>query len=53
MVADATAKGASVVNDRGGDTEGQLYHPALLYPVTAEMRVFHEEQFGPVVPVAE
>jgi len=53
LVDDAVAKGASVVNDRGGDTEGQLYHPALLHPVTNDMRVFHEEQFGPVVPVAE
>ncbi|WP_122861048.1 aldehyde dehydrogenase family protein, partial [Pseudomonas viridiflava] len=28
-----------------------FFHPALLYPVTPEMRVYHEEQFGPVVPV--
>ena len=26
--------------------------PAVLYPVTADMRVFSEEQFGPVVPIA-
>jgi glyceraldehyde-3-phosphate dehydrogenase (NADP+) len=25
--------------------------PAVLYPVTAGMRVFREEQFGPVIPV--
>ncbi|KAH8051444.1 aldehyde dehydrogenase [Aureococcus anophagefferens] len=52
LIADAVKHGAAVVNDRGGDTEGQLFHPALVYPVTAAMRLFHEEQFGPVVPVA-
>ena len=26
--------------------------PAVLYPVTADMRVYTEEQFGPVVPIA-
>jgi glyceraldehyde-3-phosphate dehydrogenase (NADP+) len=26
--------------------------PAVLYPVTSEMRVYHEEQFGPVIPIA-
>ena len=53
LVEDATAQGAAVMNERGGATNGQLYHPALVYPVTSAMRLFHEEQFGPVVPVAE
>jgi len=52
LIADALDRGATIANARGGDTEGQLFHPALLYPVTAAMRVFGEEQFGPVVPVA-
>ena len=52
LIEDAVKKGAKVVNDRGGDTEGQLFHPALVYPVTSKMRLFDEEQFGPVVPVA-
>ena len=50
---DATSQGALIKNARGGATNGQLYHPALVYPVTPSMRLFHEEQFGPVVPVAE
>ena len=25
--------------------------PAVLYPVNKEMRVYHEEQFGPIVPI--
>jgi glyceraldehyde-3-phosphate dehydrogenase (NADP+) len=51
-VADALAKGAAVLNPNGGDTQATLFHPALLYPVTPEMRLYREEQFGPVVPVA-
>ena len=26
--------------------------PAVLYPVTPEMKVYEEEQFGPVIPIA-
>ena len=26
--------------------------PAIVAPVTKDMRLWHEEQFGPVVPVA-
>ncbi|UTL79218.1 NADP-dependent glyceraldehyde-3-phosphate dehydrogenase [Pseudomonas putida] len=51
LVADATAKGARVVNEGGGHSRGSFFYPALLYPVTGDMRVYHEEQFGPVVPV--
>ncbi len=51
LVDDAVSKGASVVNKNGGVIEETLYHPAVLYPVSSDMRVFHEEQFGPVVPV--
>jgi glyceraldehyde-3-phosphate dehydrogenase (NADP+) len=41
-----------VVNPDGGAVSGSLVYPALLYPVSPAMRVYHEEQFGPVVPVA-
>jgi glyceraldehyde-3-phosphate dehydrogenase (NADP+) len=51
LVDDAVSKGAKVVNEGGGTTHGQFFYPAVLYPVTPEMRVYHEEQFGPVVPV--
>jgi len=51
LVADAVSKGAKVVNAGGGEVCETFFYPALLYPVTAEMRVYHEEQFGPVVPV--
>lgn len=51
LVADATAKGAQVINEGGGQSRGSFFYPALLYPVSPQMRVYHEEQFGPVVPV--
>lgn len=52
LIDDATAKGAKIINDQGGLLEGCLMKPAVLYPVTKEMRAWHEEQFGPVIPVA-
>ncbi|MGE8168034.1 NADP-dependent glyceraldehyde-3-phosphate dehydrogenase [Pseudomonas putida] len=51
LVADATGKGARVLNSGGGQSCGSFFYPALLYPVNRDMRVYHEEQFGPVVPV--
>jgi glyceraldehyde-3-phosphate dehydrogenase (NADP+) len=52
VVADAREHGASVLNARGGQADATLYHPTVVYPVTPEMRLYHEEQFGPVIPVA-
>jgi len=51
LVEDARRHGAEVVNPGGGQSAGNFFSPALLYPVSDRMRVYHEEQFGPVVPV--
>jgi len=51
LVEDAKAKGARVINERGGETDRTLVFPSVLYPVTKEMRAFHEEQFGPLVAI--
>ena len=51
LVRDAEAHGARVVNQGGGTRSGSFFYPALLYPVSPAMRVYSEEQFGPVVPV--
>lgn len=50
-IQDAEAKGARVVNENGGATAGSFVFPAVVYPVNPEMRLYHEEQFGPVLPV--
>lgn len=51
LVEDAQAHGAQVVNPLGGTVNGTFFYPAVLYPVTPAMRAYHEEQFGPVIPV--
>lgn len=51
LVSDALAKGAKVINEGGGTPFHSIFTPALLYPVNENMRVYHEEQFGPVIPV--
>jgi glyceraldehyde-3-phosphate dehydrogenase (NADP+) len=51
LIKDAISKGAKVLNVNGGEIVESFVNPALLYPVNATMRVYHEEQFGPVVPV--
>jgi glyceraldehyde-3-phosphate dehydrogenase (NADP+) len=51
LVDDAVSKGAEVINPRGGETHGSFVFPAVLYPVSEEMDLYHEEQFGPVVPI--
>lgn len=54
---DAVSKGAKIVNKNGGTIIGgdqsTLMVPAVLYPVTPDMDIYYEEQFGPVVPIAE
>jgi glyceraldehyde-3-phosphate dehydrogenase (NADP+) len=51
LVRDAQARGAGVVNENGGATLETFFFPAILYPVNAAMKVYTEEQFGPVIPV--
>ncbi|TXE08363.1 NADP-dependent glyceraldehyde-3-phosphate dehydrogenase [Gelidibacter salicanalis] len=51
LIDDALAKGASILNEKGGQTTENYIFPAVLYPVNKDMRVFQEEQFGPVIPV--
>jgi glyceraldehyde-3-phosphate dehydrogenase (NADP+) len=51
LVQDALSHGARVENPDGGSVSGSLVYPALLYPVSPSMRIYHEEQFGPVIPV--
>ena len=51
LVADAEKFGAKVINDMGGTINESFFYPAVLYPVNKNMKVYHEEQFGPVIPV--
>ena len=51
LIDDATSKGAKILNKKGGEHSENYIFPAVLFPVNKEMRVYHEEQFGPVIPV--
>lgn len=51
LVTDAQQFGAQVINENGGEVNDTFFYPAILYPVNAQMRVYSEEQFGPVVPI--
>jgi glyceraldehyde-3-phosphate dehydrogenase (NADP+) len=51
LIDDAVANGAKIINENGGATHESFVYPAVLYPVNSKMRVYHEEQFGPVVPI--
>jgi acyl-CoA reductase-like NAD-dependent aldehyde dehydrogenase len=51
VIDDAIAKGAQVVNENGGQTKESFVFPAVVYPVTKEMKLYTEEQFGPVIPI--
>jgi glyceraldehyde-3-phosphate dehydrogenase (NADP+) len=50
-IENAQAQGARVINEGGGAFCNTLYQPALVYPVREGMKLYREEQFGPVVPV--
>jgi len=51
IVADAVQHGARVVNEAGGRVQESFFSPAIVYPVDGRMRLYREEQFGPVIPV--
>jgi len=60
LIDDAVSKGAQVVNPMGGrivgrhgdeEDESTLMFPAVVHPVVPGMRLWDEEQFGPIVPV--
>jgi glyceraldehyde-3-phosphate dehydrogenase (NADP+) len=51
LVEDAVRQGATVINAGGGTINATFFYPAVVYPVTPAMRLYSEEQFGPVIPV--
>jgi len=51
LIQDAVAYGAQVINAHGGEVRESFFYPAVLYPVNAQMKIYHEEQFGPVIPI--
>lgn len=51
LVEDAKKHGAKVINENGGENLHTFFYPAVVYPVNDKMRLYYEEQFGPVIPI--
>jgi glyceraldehyde-3-phosphate dehydrogenase (NADP+) len=51
LVEDARQHGARIVNENGGESLNTFFYPAVMYPINEKMRLYYEEQFGPVVPI--
>jgi glyceraldehyde-3-phosphate dehydrogenase (NADP+) len=51
LVEDAKRNGAEVLNENGAEYSNTFFYPAVVGPVTDKMRLYYEEQFGPVVPI--
>ncbi len=51
LVEDAKKHGATVLNEGGGEYAETFFYPAVVSPVNDKMRLYYEEQFGPVVPI--
>lgn len=50
-IEDAKTHGARVINTGGGETAESFVYPAVVYPVNSKMKLYREEQFGPIIPV--
>ena len=53
LIKDAVEKGATIANENGGLVVESFMYPAVLTGVTSNMRIYNEEQFGPVIPIIE
>lgn len=51
LVDDAIQLGARIMNPGGGTVVRTFFYPTVLYPVNEKMRVYSEEQFGPLIPI--
>lgn len=51
LVEDAKKHGAKIMNEGGGEFLNSFFYPTVLYPVNNKMRLYSEEQFGPVIPI--
>ncbi|MBC8111724.1 MAG: NADP-dependent glyceraldehyde-3-phosphate dehydrogenase, partial [Verrucomicrobia bacterium] len=48
---DAKAHGANIINEGGGTAYKTFVYPSVVYPVNDQMKLYREEQFGPIIPV--
>ena len=53
LVEDALNKGGKVANPSGNQYFKTVFFPTVLTDVSDKMRIFNEEQFGPIVPIVK
>jgi glyceraldehyde-3-phosphate dehydrogenase (NADP+) len=53
LVEDALNKGGKVANPSGNQYYKTVFFPTVLTDVSDKMRIFNEEQFGPIVPIVK
>ncbi|PLX02911.1 MAG: NADP-dependent glyceraldehyde-3-phosphate dehydrogenase [Marinilabiliales bacterium] len=53
LVNDATEKGAKLLNNYKEKSDFSFFFPAIVSGVKSNMRLYHEEQFGPVIPIVK
>lgn len=51
LIHDAKMKGASLLCGSGEFRNGSLLDPVVLFPITSEMLLWSEEQFGPILAI--
>ena len=51
LIEDAKLHGAAVMNENGGTINETFFYPAILFPVNKKMKIYSEEQFGPIIPI--
>jgi len=51
LVEDALHQGSRIGNENGGKSVQSLFFPTLLSPVHSKMKIYWEEQFGPIIPL--
>ncbi|MGC9258390.1 NADP-dependent glyceraldehyde-3-phosphate dehydrogenase [Desulfurella sp.] len=51
IIEDAKNNGARIINNNGGLNAYNFFYPTILYPVNKDMRIWTEEQFGPIIPI--
>jgi glyceraldehyde-3-phosphate dehydrogenase (NADP+) len=53
LIDDATSKGAQIANKSGGEIQGTFLYPTVITNIASGMRLYDEEQFGPIVAIAK
>ena len=51
LIEDAQAKGAKILNSKGGNVTDNYIYPAVMSNINKTMDLYVEEQFGPVIPI--